>query len=101
MTPEQMAALDEMPARRVVPGGVVSMEYAEHRSGGRVGCRWRTICELSGIDYDAGSTARICARCLAKAREAWRWLDAECARLDARERDARPTRPPLGLRVGP
>ena len=107
-----MAALDELPARRLTRGGVVSMEYAEHRSGGRVGCRcqkcktavvsdaeWRTICELGGIEYDAGSTARMCAECVAKARDVSRWLDAECARLDARDR--RSGRPPLGLRVEP
>lgn len=39
MTPEQMAALDERPVRRFTPGGVVSMEYAEHRSRVRPGCR--------------------------------------------------------------
>lgn len=114
MTPEQMEALDERPERRFTSGGVVHMEYAEQRSRARTGCRcekcktavvtdaeWRTICDLHGIEYDAGSTGRVCPPCVAESRKLDRWLDAECERLAARDRDRRSRRPPIGLRVVP
>jgi hypothetical protein len=44
---------------------------------------------------DAG--LRTCARCLRKQREADRWADRLIAEDDERRR---PSRPPLGLRVG-
>ena len=62
---------------------------------------WRATLELSGytgpvaVDADAGN--RTCARCLYEQRKAERWADRVIAEDDERRR---PSRPPLGLRVG-
>lgn len=60
---------------------------------------WQAICELRRVPFDASCTERVCAKCVGKALEAERWLQRECERLDQRDRDAQPARPPLGLRI--
>jgi hypothetical protein len=51
------------------------------------------------VPFDARCTERICAKCVGKALERERWLNRECERLDQRDRDRQPARPPLGLRI--
>jgi hypothetical protein len=125
MTPEFQRLIDETPTRR--GGGVVlgmtngQPAPSERRRRGnaeRVREEVRA-CEKCGQHvpdsaYRAALTAlgykgdinaalegpRKCAECFRKARETEAWLNAECARLDERDREAAMhRRPPLGLRI--
>jgi hypothetical protein len=114
MPDEWFERLDELPERRGT-AGIVRMERVEHRTrSSSTGACEKCGEHVGDVEYRATLTAlgyqgdldmaltlpRKCPRCIAEARKVNAWLNAECERLDRRDRDRAPTRPPLGLRFG-